>query len=387
VGSISDAAAALTRVMRVAIVTTAPEMGGVSRHVLDLAQELDGLGHDVQVGSRADAEGIRERASQLRLRWQPLPRVVTRRADVWHLHVHNPLDMRVLPLLAARRVCSRGIVVMTEHLPRIERTDFTFSTDLPPDTKHGIPKPGASYLKPLMKRTQYRLCDGVIAVSRASADFMTQRFELPDGLVDLLYNGVRVPSTPPPLEVREPMRVVVVADLHWRKGVDVMLAAAAQAVMPWSLCIVGDGPEREKLESLARALPSGHPVEFAGRKSDAANAAAAGDVFCLPSRGESFAYVVLEAMACGRPVVASRVDGTDEAVAHERTGLLVPPDDAPALARALDRLATDQKLRRDMGRAAHARAWELFRLDAMVEGTLRLYAQFQAASRRKQWHS
>ena len=87
---------------------------------------------------------------------------------------------------------------------------------------------------------------------------------------------------------------------------------------------------------------------------------AAGDVFVLASLSEGLPTVVCEAMAAGRPVVATAVDGTPEIVDHGHTGLLVPPGDPPALAEALGRLVDTPELRERMGALAHARAftWE-----------------------------
>jgi glycosyltransferase involved in cell wall biosynthesis len=79
-------------------------------------------------------------------------------------------------------------------------------------------------------------------------------------------------------------------------------------------------------------------------------------------------------MACARPVVASDIDGLSEVVQHGRSGLLVPTEDAAALAAALDELAADPALRRRMGEAAHARVRSAFRADEMIERTLETYA-------------
>jgi len=100
---------------------------------------------------------------------------------------------------------------------------------------------------------------------------------------------------------------------------------------------------------------------------------AAADVVALPSLQEGLGVAALEAMAAGRPVVASRVGGLTEAVVHEETGLLVPPGDPTALATALVRLARDPGLRARLGAAGRARVLARYTAARMAEGTLACY--------------
>jgi len=365
--------------MRIVLATTAPKVGGTTRNAFDLAAGARRLGHEIVVASRRDATEVREAAIERKLPWQTLERSVLAPADVWHLHLHNTLDTRALPLLAVRRAAAGGTIIMTEHLPRAPRTDMTLMANLP-NGRRGMRKPGAAVLKPALKRGQYRIADAVIAVSHGSADFMSRRWAAEPKWITTIHNGVEVPATPaPPRSWSGPMVVVAVGVLHWLKGFDVLLAAAARARAPWSLRIVGDGPDRHVLESQASGLPSDRQVEFAGWQSDAARASLDGDVLCAPSRAEAAApYVVLEAMACARPVIASDVDGADEAIRHGENGLLVPPDDPERLAQAIDELALDAELRARMGRAGHARAASEFALGGMVQDTLALYRRGRA---------
>jgi glycosyltransferase involved in cell wall biosynthesis/predicted metal-dependent phosphoesterase TrpH len=125
------------------------------------------------------------------------------------------------------------------------------------------------------------------------------------------------------------------------------------------LLVVGDGPARKKLE---RRAPAG--VQFVGesRGAELADLYACADVFCFPSTTDTFGQVILEAGASGLPVVAAAAGGARDLVVHDQTGLLVPPDDASALARAILSLADDPAARQRLGRAAReaaeARTWE-----------------------------
>ena len=122
-----------------------------------------------------------------------------------------------------------------------------------------------------------------------------------------------------------------------KKGFDVLLHAAAHAAAQgatFRLEIGGDGPERSSLKALAARLGIGDRVTFCGWIDDVAAFLADADLFVLPSRIEPFGIVVLEAMACGVPIVATRVSGPLETL-DEHTALLVPSDDPAALAEAM----------------------------------------------------
>jgi glycosyltransferase involved in cell wall biosynthesis len=170
--------------------------------------------------------------------------------------------------------------------------------------------------------------------------------------------------------------LLVAAALVRRKGIDVLLDALARLaedeLFP-TLWIAGEGPERATLERLARHRGIASQVRFLGQRDDVADLLAACDIFVLPSRHEGLGVAALEAMALARPVVASRVGGLGEAVLHQGTGLLVPPDDAPALQAALARLLREPALRERLGAAGPARVAQRYHAEAMVEAYERLY--------------
>jgi glycosyltransferase involved in cell wall biosynthesis len=175
--------------------------------------------------------------------------------------------------------------------------------------------------------------------------------------------------------------LLVLASLVARKGIDVLLDAlarlGARAPQP-VLWIAGEGPERDALERRAHVLGLTQRVRFLGRRSDAGDLLAACDVFVLPSRLEGLGVAALEAMAAARPVVASAVGGLAEAVEHESTGLLVPPEDPDALAAALARLLEDPALGKRLGDAGPARVREHYAAERMVEAYEALYTDVLA---------
>jgi glycosyltransferase involved in cell wall biosynthesis len=152
------------------------------------------------------------------------------------------------------------------------------------------------------------------------------------------------------------------------KGIDVLLEALSG--IDASAILVGEGPSKDGWMSRARALGLDDRVTFAGAVPHAELRAMyhACDVFVLPSvtRAEAFGYVQLEAMACGKPVVSTRVpSGVSWVNRHEETGLTVPPGDAPALRQALHRLLDDAALRGRLGAGGKARVLAEFTLEQM----------------------
>ena len=173
--------------------------------------------------------------------------------------------------------------------------------------------------------------------------------------------------------------LVVLAGLIHRKGHDVLLDAVAKlSDLDLVVWIAGDGPERPKLEAQCERLGLARRVRFLGLRKDPTDLLAGADLFALPSRKEGLGVAALQAMAAEKPVVASRVGGLADAVVDETTGLLVEPEDAEGLARAIRRLAGDPELRRKFGAAGRSRVLEGFHPSQMVAAYEKLYREVLA---------
>ena len=194
--------------------------------------------------------------------------------------------------------------------------------------------------------------------------------------IDLIPNGIdlsRYEALPERHTARlalgvEPAAVCVgyVGRLSPEKGVDVLLRVASR--LPKTIFLVaGDGPSREALSAGAPAN-----VRFLGRIEDPRLIYAAADVVAIPSRSEGQGIVAVEALAAGAPVVASRVGGLAEMLADGRTALLVPSDDADALAAAITRIDADIPLRQDLIRSGR-RAAAGYDVGVMVDRTIGAY--------------
>lgn len=215
-----------------------------------------------------------------------------------------------------------------------------------------------------------RAADTEVAVSGFVARAIEEHHRPPRLVV--VHNGVTIPpepSRPASSGVRtRPSPVVIAAGsrLAPGKGIDHLLRAVA--ALPTNqdvrLDVAGDGPERGRLEALARALGLGQSVRFLGWLDDMPAFWRGCDIAVTPSAElvESFGMTALEAMACGKPVVACRNGGLAEVVADAATGLLVEPGDVSALAAGLRMYIADGALRAEHGAAGRARAEATFGL-------------------------
>jgi len=193
------------------------------------------------------------------------------------------------------------------------------------------------------------------------------------GRIAVIPNGVDVVRFRPPSQAdggRPPTTIGTLANLRPEKGLRQLLDAAAEVIrsVPRARFVIwGDGPLRGDLEAAIRALSLPGAVELPGATRDPDSALRQCDIFVLPSLSEASPNAVLEAMATGLPVVATRVGGTPGLVEDHRTGLLVPPGDAPALAQAIRRLLETPALAGEMGARGRARALAEFGLARMLE--------------------
>jgi glycosyltransferase involved in cell wall biosynthesis len=165
-------------------------------------------------------------------------------------------------------------------------------------------------------------------------------------------------------QARDPY-ILCIAYLMKQKGVDVLLRASESLLASdgrLRLIVVGEGPQRKELEDLASSLGIRNKTDFLGSRDETEVAALLNgcEVLVLPSRAESFGIVVVEAMTCRKPVVASAVGGVPEIIDHEVHGILVEPENPVALAEGIRRVLTDSALKTSLIENAHARALERF---------------------------
>ena len=213
----------------------------------------------------------------------------------------------------------------------------------------------------------------VIANSHAGGEHARLTMGLPQGAVDVVYNGVgdapEAAASPPASKSGGAVTALFVGRLVEQKNVPVLLRAMKRlrnTDTKLRLLVAGDGPLRKLCEQMIAELELGDRVELLGERSDVPALMAATDFVVLPSLREGLSNVILEAMMVGRPVIASAVGGSVELVEQMMSGLLFPSDDDAALADALRLLAGDADLRDKFGARGRQRAIEQFTVPAMV---------------------
>jgi len=167
-----------------------------------------------------------------------------------------------------------------------------------------------------------------------------------------------------------------VAALAPHKGQKHLIAAAklvVRDVPDARFLIVGEGELKDQLERQIKHLALERHVFLTGFRADALRLMKSFDIFAMSSVTEGLGSAVLEAMACGLPIVSTRAGGLPEVVADGETGLLVPPHDEPALAQAIVALLGDAALRASMGAAGRLRVVDAFSIETMVAKTLDVY--------------
>lgn len=253
-------------------------------------------------------------------------------------------------------------------------------------TKHGYNPWRAKRFYAYLDHLASFFQDQIITISDALANWLVEVEGLQRKKLSTVHYALDAESFPsleprvPPLQVSPPV-IGTISRLIHQKGIHILLQALAECAKKHSsisLVVVGDGPERSNLESQAEQLGVGHRVHFLGFRSDVDKILPHIDIFALPSFGEGFGLVLLEAMACSKSVVATEVMSIPEIVQQGETGLLVPAQDVSALAQALETLIGNPELRDRFGKAGFQRVKKKFTVECMVRKTTEVY---QEASR------
>jgi glycosyltransferase involved in cell wall biosynthesis len=356
---------------RILYVVTRAERGGAQTHVLDLACSMR-AGFEVSVATGEEGfltQACREReipvyvlphlqrqvrpitdARAFREIWQLIRKL---RPDLLHLHTFKA---GFLARLAGRILGIPSVYTIHAWLygtPAVSR----FS----------------SALSGPCERVAARWCERIITVSRAGARVVRGlRIGSPSKLVTI-HNGLPDCSQQARLSPTETPVITMVARFIEGKDHDLLLRAFARIPKGPRLRLVGDGPTRASVESLARELGIHEQVDFLGNRDDVPSLLATSDVFVLASRSEMLPISILEAMRAGLPVIASDVGGVGEAITHNENGFLVPSGSVSALTQALTALTNNYALRLRMGQTGRQRFTEQFLSSSMEERTRSIY--------------
>lgn len=303
--------------------------------------------------------------------WRPLLSLLTNeRIDVLHAHMFGSNVWGAL----LGRLAHVPVVIAHEHV-------WSFR--------------GNPLRRLLDRHVVGRFATVVLAVSQDCRRKMIEIEGLAPDKVLYVPNGI--PPLPPPTgrSVRQELGIskddpVIgsIAVLRPQKAIHLLLRATAELRRRFPrlrTLVAGDGPERASLERQARALGLEGVVVFLGYRDDVPDLLAALDVFVSTSSFEGSPLALLEAMAAGRPIVATAVGGVPDLIEHGIHGLLVPPGDSHAIAEAIALLLEESDRRRMMGEAGRERQRREFQIDVMVRRLEDLYVElFRATSRGRQ---
>jgi glycosyltransferase involved in cell wall biosynthesis len=354
-------------------------VGGLFRHVLDLSREQVARGH--RVGLIADSRTGGARADEVLRALEPslalgFTRIPMRRQPA-------PSDFASLAHVMGRIAQTQADVVHGHGAKggAYARLSFNRRSAIRAYTPHGgsllfghDTLAGKVYLttEKLLKRWG----DLFLFESAFSADMFARKIGTPRGLVRIVHNGVPPAEFEPVPAQPDASDLVFIGELRMLKGIDVLIDAIAhigRTGRSVTATLVGDGAdraafvaqvERLNLEKLIRFLPA----------MPARQAQALGRVMVVPSRVESLPYVVLEAAASAKPLIATRVGGIPE-IYGELSQHLVPPEDARALAQAIQQALDRPELAAKIAARLRERVAASFSLQAMVDGVLAAYRE------------
>ena len=374
----------MTRQIKVLHLITGIDIGGAEKLLVAVTRELREDGLDVAVGyfkgtgalrKEFEGNGIRtvylgEQTLFMIGRAVNLYRLLkAERFDLVHTHlIHATLIGRVVS-----RIAGVPIVITTEH-----------------NTSNWQPK----YLPvTILYRLTGSLSHKVIAISEAVRKCLLNVARIDPSRVEVVYDGVDIARFNPGLDAAGLKKELGLADaypvigsvsrLDARKGLEYLVGAIASLIpeMPGTrLVLVGDGPERTRLQDQAKQLGVERIVTFAGSQEDIVPFLAIMDVFVLPSLFEGLSVSLIEAMAMMKPIVATNVGGIPEVVTDGEDGLLVPPRESGSLAAAIRRLVRDRPLADAMRTAARKKIEQKFSLDQLVRRLEHLYENLLAGT-------
>jgi len=354
-----------------------PDIGGPATYVPEISSELVKRGHKVTVVTLSDTLDHNDRSYSFRVHriqrslFKPLRVLITvmrifregRHAQVLYVNglyleavvanffLCKPLVQKIVGDWAWERATNKGWVKDT--FEEFQKRGYGLKVE---------------FLKSL-RSFCVRRTDAVIVPSQYLASAVTH-WGVPDTKTIVVYNAVELPSlacSTIPLSTR--FKIVTVGRLVPWKQLDHLIEAVNECEDA-GLVIVGDGPERGRLEALARQRQLADRVYFAGQRSKEETFAlmAACDLFVLNSTYEGFPHVVLEAMCAGLPVVATEVGGTPELVRDGENGLLISPNANGALSKTLMKLLSSSEERQRLAASARETTHR-FRRCAMIEAT------------------
>jgi glycosyltransferase involved in cell wall biosynthesis len=373
--------------------------GGMEHHLYILARELARRGHEVEVFTTAHPQGLaQEEINGVRYRYLNAPSARYTRTW-WHESLHmwrQAHTQAAFDLIWSQSAGGEGLarVPRRERPPLVTILHGTFISDIQtlrrnPFSLRNVALMGLIYGRYLRWQAHVKEANAVIAVShfvarQAQAHYrgLSSPIVVPNG-VDVtrfarqpdrrlvIWGQLRLPASAKVL--------ISVGRLQAEKGLHLLLQALARLRRPnVYLLIVGQGKDEARLRRLARQSGLASQVHFTGfiPHEELPAYLSAADIFVMPTLCvEALPMALLEAMACGLPIIASDIGGISTAIDHKQNGLLFPPGDVDQLTSYIGRLLDEPRLAQALGDAARAKAIERFSMERMVRDTEEVFLQ------------
>jgi glycosyltransferase involved in cell wall biosynthesis len=238
-----------------------------------------------------------------------------------------------------------------------------------------------------LERVTSFMVDHYVTVSESIKEYILHTTKKPAKNVCVIYNGIdlkrehnlQANTIKEYFDIEDKDRLLVtVGRLNIQKGHCYLFQAISKVrreISNVKLLVVGEGEEEKKLKNLVELLDLTSTIFFAGLRDDIEGILSISELFVFPSLWEGMPNALLEAMAAGKPVIATTVGGVPEIVVPGKTGLLIPPNDSDALAHAIIELLLNKSKARKMGDAARVRVEKHFTISRTVEKTDNLYRE------------
>ncbi|MBI3948855.1 MAG: glycosyltransferase [Acidobacteria bacterium] len=366
--------------IRLTYFTDAPALGGAEEYLYLLIEGLDRKKYDIRFVCTDDQAlaPLIHRLRSLNVSVKVLGVDSRQLFSLWRFFRHHPIDILHFNLpdpyacrfaILAARLAGVPRIVTTNHLPTMSPDSYTWKGKL------------------VLRITQ-PCVDLTIVESQINRQAALSNYKLDPAKTVTVFHGIDVTRFDRQFDRKvilqelrlppAPTIIGTVGRLTPQKAHHIFLEAAAlvkKSCERIKFIIVGDGELRQELERRAQQLGLNEEVLFTGYCRDVPRLLSVFDIFVLSSEFEGLPLSILEAMAAGRPIVATRVDGVPEAVVEGETGLLVPPRDPAALATAILKLFQNPPLAQAMGQAGRRRVEAMFAQDRMVAQTEQLYSR------------
>ncbi|VAX34860.1 hypothetical protein MNBD_UNCLBAC01-1102 [hydrothermal vent metagenome] len=359
--------------MKILQVVLSLKCGGLEKLVIHLSEKLKERGHYVEIvclgqkgelGEEAERKGIfvtslnKNDGVDLKLLWRLKKIIKEKEIDLLHTHNMSPL---IYGSLVARWV---GIKMVNTRHGRASHKTYRFI---------------------------WNLTSRVVAISDDARTELLQHNFIEENKVKVIYNAINLSDFEFIKNIQfktqvwhdfglqsDSLLIGIVARLSIEKDHKTLIKAfqrIAESSMDVKLLIIGDGQLKENLKSLVKKLNIENKVKFLGFRKDIPELINILDLFVLSSTMEGVSLTLLEAMAAGKPVIATNVGGNPEVVVDGDTGLLVPSGDPKKMAEAIIKILSDKELAAQMGNAGRKRVEKFFSLEKMVDKYEKIYQE------------